>query len=131
MTPTLNIALSGLKAAETRLANSANNVANAGSTRSVKDGVEVSEPYKPTRVAQTSQAEGGVSTKVVEDGNPTTPVFDPGNADADDNGFVQYPNVDLAEEAVDQVVATYDFKANLNVVKADKSMFDKLLDIFG
>jgi flagellar basal-body rod protein FlgC len=130
MSSVLNIALSGLHAAETRLANSANNIANANSTQSVKDGAVVKEPYTPTRVTQISLSEGGVETRIVPDSNPAVPVNDPSNSAADANGVTQYPNVDLAQEEVDQITAGYDFQANLKILQADKNMFQKLLDIF-
>ena len=131
MRSTIDIALSGLRAAETRLANSANNVANAQSTHSIKDGVSVKEPYAPTRVQQTSLAEGGVAVNIVKDSAPYIAAYDPENADANENGFVNYPNVDIEKEVVERITATYDFKANLKVIQADKSIFQKLLDIFG
>jgi flagellar basal-body rod protein FlgC len=131
MSSVLNIALSGLHAAETRLANSANNIANANSTQSVKDGALVNEPYTPTRVTQISLSEGGVETRIVPDSNPTVPVNDSSNPAADANGVTQYPNVDLAQEEVDQITAGYDFQANLTVIKTEKGLMAKLLDIFG
>lgn len=130
MNPVYGIALSGLNAASTRLANSANNVANAGSTSRLVNGSRVDGPYLPTDVVQTSVPNGGVQTSLQTRDPATTQVYAPDSAEADANGVVTLPNVDLAQEiAGQQIPATYDYKANLKVIKAQDDMFDSLLNI--
>lgn len=120
----LNTAVSGLRASEVRLANSANNVANIQST-----GRAPGQTFEPSQVAQSSLAAGGVSTRLQAVDPATVPVFDPGNAAADAEGITQYPNVDLEEEVVNQQIATYDFKANLKVIEKTDEMMEDLLNI--
>lgn len=125
------IALSGLNAAEKRIGVSASNVANLSSTaRTAEDGSLVNDPYRPQRVEQSSLASGGVRADVVEVSNPTIRVAaSPDDPLAAADGTVEIPNVSLEEEVVNQVQATYDFKANLKVLETQKEMDEALLDI--
>lgn len=129
MVSAIGTALSGLNAASTRLSASASNIANLQSTQTRRNGVTVNEPYTPVQVDQQSVAGGGTRAIVRPVPNPTVPVYDPSNAAADAEGIVQFPNVNLEEEVVNQVVAKYDFKANLQVIKTEKETTDSLLNI--
>lgn len=106
------IALSGLHANERRLAVAAENVANAAT-----------EGYKPKEVEQTPSTGGGTSVRVVERENPTIPVPN------DKGGVDERPNVSLEEEVVNAQVATYNAKANIQVLKAQDKLNKYLLDI--
>ncbi len=125
----INSALSGLSAATRRLQVSAANIANMQSTQRVENGNVVNSPYVPQRVQQISQAGGGVST-LVQDVNPAaTRIFDPEDPQADAEGFVAYPNVNLENEIINQKIATYDYKANLKTLKIQDELEQSLLDI--
>ncbi len=106
----MNTAVTGLMASSTRLNTSANNVANQFSTQG--------EVYKAQRTEQTAQAEGGVQAQAV--------AKDPATVQGP-NG--ELPNVDSAEEVVQQQIASYDFKANLTVLKAADEMAEEVIDI--
>ncbi|MBY0356063.1 MAG: hypothetical protein K2Q12_10115 [Rickettsiales bacterium] len=126
----VNVALSGLNAAQTRLANSANNVANVQSTSSVVNGQEVKRAYQPTDVNQRSiEPTGGVETSIRPRDPATIPVYAPDSPSADENGIVEYPNVNLDEEVVQQQIASYDFKANAKVLQTQDEIYQSLLDI--
>ncbi|HOJ43266.1 MAG TPA: flagellar basal body rod protein FlgC, partial [Syntrophorhabdaceae bacterium] len=56
-------------------------------------------------------------------------VYDPGHPDADREGYVTYPNVNLMEEMADMISATRSYEANINVINTTKEMFLKTLDI--
>lgn len=79
--------------------------------------------------APAAKYEGVVVTEVVEDQTELTPVYDPDHPDADEDGYVWYPNVDTAEEEIDLMAATRSYEANLTVVEAVKSMASKALQI--
>ncbi|MFW0777016.1 MAG: flagellar basal body rod protein FlgC [Rickettsiales bacterium] len=118
MVSPINTALSGLAAASTRIAVSTENVAN-----------QFSKNYVPKQVDQVTLSAGAVRA-VVKDVDPaTTPIFNPSDPDADVNGTVQLPNVDLANELVNQSIASYDYKANLQSIKAADNLQKSLLDI--
>jgi flagellar hook protein FlgE len=124
MLDAFNIALSGLQAAQQRLANSANNIANSNSTGRVENDVRVSSPFQPQRVVQQSQPEGGVSTSL----QPVTPAYF--LAPSIQGGeIIEVPNVSLDSELIEQKMATYNFKAQLQVIKAEDENTQSLLNI--
>ena len=129
MVSSFNISLSGLNAASKRFEVSATNVANQRSTATIVDGEKIDRPYAAKRVEQLSHASGGVETKVVDKNPPTVTIFDPGSPNADANGSAEVPNVNLDEEAVNQVIASYDYRANLKALKTSDDLLRNSLDI--
>jgi len=126
----VGISLTGLQAASAQVANSANNVANANTTSTVVNGEVKSEAYQPQTLLRTSiQPTGGVKTELRPRDPATIPVFSPESGVADENGIVDVPNVDLAEEAVSQKMATYDFKANLKALEVTDEIMQSLIDV--
>lgn len=123
-------ALSGFKNATDRLQASANNIANEFSTIKSEGGQLRNEPYKPQTVLSISQQEGGVGTEVVPREPATIKRYQPDSPVADDNGFVDAPNVDVGEEMINQIIASYDAKANLKSIKVQNDLLKSTLDIF-
>lgn len=131
----LGIAASGLSAQRTRLDAISANIANAETTRGV-DGA----PYRRKVVrleaagfepvlsdagatAAGEEALGGVKVVGVEEDLSEGPlVYDPGHPDADENGYVRMPNVDISTEMVDLMETRRLFEANATVFQAIKSM---------
>ena len=66
---------------------------------------------------------------VVEDDSPLQSVYAPGHPDADENGYVMMPNVNILNEMVDMIAATRAFEANVTAINATKSMMLKALEI--
>jgi flagellar basal-body rod protein FlgC len=126
-----SIALSGLNAAEKRLSVSANNVANSNTTTTRdSSGNTINEAFRAQTVVQSAQAGGGVRADVRTADNPTLRVAAAaGDPLADADGTIEIPNVSLDEEAVNQITASYDFKANLKVLKVQDNLTQSLLDI--
>jgi flagellar basal-body rod protein FlgC len=56
-------------------------------------------------------------------------VYNPTHPDADANGFVMMPNVDVLKEMVDMISATRSYEANVTALNASKAMITKALDI--
>jgi flagellar basal-body rod protein FlgC len=128
------IALSGMNAAARRLAVSASNVANVMSTGALPDAagtVPAGAPqaYAPLELVQTASAGGGTQTTVTTATPSTTAVYDPQAPFANQDGFVAAPKVDLAQELIGQLIASYTFTANATVMKADDRMTGALLNI--
>lgn len=101
------------------------NIANVETTRTAEGG-----PYR----RQIAEAEGNVggapsATRTTEDPQPGRMVYDPGHPDANPDGFVQYPNVDLNTELVDLMIARRVHEANATVFQAAKSMLRRALEI--
>jgi flagellar basal-body rod protein FlgC len=78
---------------------------------------------------QTASAGGGTQTPVTTATPSSTAVSDPQAPFADQNGLVAAPNIDLSQELVGQMIASYSFAANAAVMKADDSMTKSLLDV--
>ncbi len=66
---------------------------------------------------------------IIEDDREMKQVYNPGHPDADENGFVTLPNVDLLKETVDSMSATRSYEANVTALNAMKLMAQKALDI--
>ena len=81
-------------------------------------------PYKRQVVVS-----DGSQLNQVSDTRPGRTLYDPGHPDADADGFVAYPNVDVNTELVDMMVARRVFEANASVFQAAKAMLRRSLDI--
>ena len=124
MVSAVDISLSGLNAASKRLEVSANNIANQFSTKSTDaNGNVTNTPYTPQRVDTISLSTGGVQAQA----NNVSPASTAA-PDAEGN-LQQVPNVDQADQLVQQNIASYDFKANLKAIKVQDDIMKSLLDI--
>src|SRR5262249_44988488 len=118
------IALSGMNAATRRLEVSASNVANLRSNGALPpaDGTlptGAQQAYAPLRVVQTANADGGTQTSVATVAPAYVATSDPQAPFANQDGLVAEPNVDISQEMVNQVLASYSFAANAKVLKAE------------
>jgi flagellar basal-body rod protein FlgC len=123
-----------MQAATARLQVSARNVANVRSAGVLPDEQGnypdgAPRAYTPRRVDQVDLAGGGTQAIVGEVSPGYVPTYDPGAPYANAEGMVAYPNVDLTEEAIQQLIARYTFAANARVVTAYDQMVKSLLDI--
>jgi flagellar basal-body rod protein FlgC len=126
---------SGLSAERLRMDVTAENLANAQSTR----GADGSGPYKRKQVvleqagssfADSLQAARGVRVAgIVEDPSPPRRVYDPGHPDADAQGYVTMPNVNTVTEMTDLIGASRAYEANVTAMQTAKSMFARTLDL--
>ncbi|GJQ25644.1 MAG: flagellar basal-body rod protein FlgC [Phycisphaerae bacterium] len=120
----LDISTSGLAAQRTWLDTISANIANAQTTRRADGG---DGPYlRQVALFAPGDGRGGAGVhveKIVEDhsGKPRE-VKDPGHPDADARGIVRYPNVDLATEMVNAMVAVRAYEANVTAAEATKSI---------
>ncbi len=71
----------------------------------------------------------GVEGRITISNDPPKLVYDPDHPDADANGYVAMPNINVIEEMVDLIVASRAYEANLSVIQADKQMSKEALDI--
>jgi len=67
--------------------------------------------------------------RVVEDQRPPQRVFDPGHPDADKDGYVSMPNVNVVSEMVDMMAATRAYEANVAALNATKRVLEAALEI--
>jgi flagellar basal-body rod protein FlgC len=135
----LKIGASALNSQRLRMETIASNLANMHSTRTVEGG-----PYKKREVTFvpadvsgnkdfgsmfSERVEGVKVEEIKASEKPFQRVYDPGHPDADGEGYVTFPNVNLMEEMADMLVATRAYEANVNVVNTTKDMFQKALEI--
>lgn len=126
------IAVSGLKVASLRLQVAAGNIANSLSNGPLPDAANAENfpaAYSALRVNQTDAVGGGTSATVTTITPATVLSYEPTAPFAGDNGMVPGPNVDLANELVQLLVARYTFAANAQVIRADAQMSASLLNI--
>ena len=112
------------------------NIANQNTTRT-EDG----EPYRRKQVIFQERSQifdevlktvtgGGVRvTEVVESQEDFKVVYDPDHPDADEDGYVAYPNVNNTEEQVDLMDASRVYEANVSALSVVKAMATKALEI--
>ena len=66
---------------------------------------------------------------IIEDQSALKTEYNPEHPDADENGYVQLPNVNMLEEMIDSMSATRSYQANVTVLNAVKAMATKALEI--
>jgi flagellar basal-body rod protein FlgC len=137
---------SALRMQRMRLDTVAHNIANANTTRADGDEpyqrrqivvrpVEGGMPYQVggaagSFVRRFTTALGGVQvTQMVADAEPGPRVHEPGHPDADEEGYVQYPNVDVVVEMTNALSATRSYQANVTIIDMAKEMALKALEI--
>lgn len=69
------------------------------------------------------------AVRIEEDTSEGPLVYDPGNPDANAEGYVERPNVNIVTEMVDMITASRGYEANVTSINAAKSMASKALDI--
>jgi flagellar basal-body rod protein FlgC len=146
LTNSFDISSSALTAQRLRMDVISSNIANADTTRTkLVNGKWV--PYSRKIVTMEPKAnnstfakildsnmrdstgEGVQVTKIFDDTAPFKQVYNPSHPDADENGFVLLPNVDILKEMVDMISATRSYEANVTALNASKAMITKALEI--
>jgi flagellar basal-body rod protein FlgC len=143
----LSISASGMSADRLRMDVVAENLANADTTQGANG-----QPYQRKEVllqeiggggsfadalssaqggeAGDGQVGGGVQvTGIVDDTSPGKRNYDPGNPDADAQGYVNLPNVNPVTEMVDLIGSSRGYEANVQAMDSAKQMFTHALDI--
>ena len=134
----LKISSSGLRAQRVRMETIATNLANIHTTRTEEGG-----PYKKMNVVLgsadmpsekfqgvfTRKLEGVDVEEITESEKPFEKTYDPSHPDADQEGYVTYPNVNVLEEMTDMVSASRSYEANVNAINVTKHLFQKTLEI--
>lgn len=135
----MRISSSGLTAERLRMDTIASNIANATTTRG-----ENGQPYiRKVAVFQENLQEeldktsgtyktsfkGVKAVGIENDSSPLRKVYDPSHPDADKEGYVTMPNVNILNEMADMIASTRAYEANVNSMNAEKNMFSKALEI--
>ena len=127
----MSVAASGMRVQTERMKVISENIANANSTSAQPGG----DPYRrkiPT-VTSSFDRELGASMvqtgKTIEDKSEFRTQYDPGNPNADRQGYVKLPNVDPLIEIMDMRDAQRSYEADLTVMDATKSMLSRTVDL--
>ncbi|MCH7907998.1 MAG: flagellar basal body rod protein FlgC [Candidatus Hydrogenedentes bacterium] len=129
----VSIAVSGLKAQRIRMNVIANNIANAESTRTPGGG-----PFRrQLAIFRGEQLGTSLSpdkfgvwvTGIENDTSPFRTVYDPTHPDANADGIVAYPNINLSVEMINLISAQRGYEANIDVILSSRRMTQKALEI--
>lgn len=138
----LNISASGMTAQRLRLDIISQNIANVNSTRDEDGNVYTrktvvfaeknSDPSSFSEVLNNigSAGNGVKVTKIADDKESQyRKVYDPSSPEADEDGYVTYPNVNIVQEMTDMIDASRSYEANVTAFNATKNMALKALEI--
>ncbi len=134
----LDIGRNALSAQRLRMDVITQNIANAETTRTSDGGpyrrqmvvFEERKSFKSILGEKRKENYEGVNVAaVVKDDAPFTPVYDPTNPDANEDGYVMMPNVDKTKEQLDLMAATRSYEANITAINAVKAMASRALQI--
>ena len=123
----LDIAISGMRAGSKRMEVISSNVANA---RSTDDGN--GEPYRRLEAIFKTAGDGlggVVLDEVASDMSDFKKILKPGHPNADAQGYVSMPNINVATEMTDLTVATRTYQANVAVMKRYLQMVENTLEL--
>lgn len=138
----MDISASGLTAQRLRMDIISQNIANIDTTHT-----ESGDPYRRQyvvlkemgsdsfdsyldRAAESSSSSGGVEvSEIADDMTDFQLVYDPDNVDANEDGYVEKPNVELSTEMVDMISAYRSYEANVTAFNAYKNMAVKALEL--
>jgi flagellar basal-body rod protein FlgC len=139
----LNISASGLTAQRFRMDTISQNVANVNTTRTEngtayrRKGVLFEAKNQPHTFSEYFDVSlhkynvgGGVRVRKVFDDISEGPlVYEPSHPDADANGYVRMPNVNVVEEMVNLISASRSFEANVTAMNTTKSMITRIVEM--
>ena len=126
----MRISASGLSAERLRMDVISSNVANARTTRTEDGGAYVRKVASFQENYDEKLGMLGVKAVAIEeDKSPLRREYEPTNPDADAEGYVEYPNVDLLVEMSDLITASRAYESNVDTLNAQKDMISKALEI--
>jgi flagellar basal-body rod protein FlgC len=137
----LSVGSSGLTSQRIRQEIISSNIANASTTRTAEGGpyvrkdvvfrsANVSSKFGDVLASHLGREQIGVKVaEIIKDQAPPEKRFQPNHPDADAEGFVSYPNVNVIEEMINMVEATRSYEANLSVINSTKSMALGAIDL--
>ena len=136
----MDVSATGMTAQQTRMDTISENIANVNTTRDANGNVYkrktvvFEEKSYPSFSESLSMANGHIGkgvkvSQIVEDDSEGNKVYDPSHPDADENGYVTYPNVNIITEMTDLIDASRSYEANSTAFNASKSMALKGLEI--
>jgi flagellar basal-body rod protein FlgC len=128
-----DVSASALDAQRVRMNTIASNMANAQSTKTGEGGpyVKKNVVFQTVKIGSNdgSGLEGVRVAGIVEDQKPPVIVYDPGHPDADENGYVSMPDINVIEEMVNMMTALRAYEANVKAFNISRGMYQKALEL--
>ena len=140
MADLFSVSASGMEAQRFRMNIIASNLANVETTRTESGGA-----YRRKDIVFAAQGEGGFGSflrqamdgaapgvkiaGVIEDARPLKHIYEPAHPDANPEGYVAFPNINVAEEMVNMIAASRSYEANVSAFKATREMALKALEL--
>ena len=137
----LDVSASGMKAQRTYMNVISMNLANVKTTRTAEGGAykrksvafaaaPVFNPFdKEMENAENRELKGVVVRGITVDKRPMKKVHEPGHPDADKEGYVTYPDINVVEEMANMITTIRSYEANVQAIQDTKAMFNKALQI--
>jgi flagellar basal-body rod protein FlgC len=137
----LDIGATALSAERTQLNVISMNLANAKTTRTPEGGpykrksvllqaTDVDTPFsRVMKDAMDGEAKGVKVSAVATDSRPPKRVYEPGHPDADKEGYVSYPDINVVEEMASMITVSRSYEANIATVSTAKGMYTKALEL--
>lgn len=139
----MNISATGMTAQRLRIDTISQNIANVNTTRTdngeayrrktvVFEEISPKNGFKNMLDSYLNEysSSGGVKVnRIVEDKSPFIKVYDPTHPDANEEGYVSMPNVNVLEEMTNLISANRSYEANVTAFNSNKSMLVKALEI--
>lgn len=143
----IDISASGLTAERLAMDVIANNIANAQTTHTPQGGPfkrqlvvfaqkqadaqngAVPDPVPGEASGAGTSLDGVQAVGIVQDNSPDRLVYEPGNPDADANGYVHYPNIQVVKEMVDLMAASRAYEANVTAIQQAKNLDGEVLNV--
>lgn len=139
----MNVSASGLTAQSLRMDIISENIANANTTKT-ENGTpykaktvlfQQENPNKPfadyfdSSLTQANRGAGVRVTDIVADKSEGPMVYNPNHPDANSDGYVEMPNVNIVEQMVNMISASRSYEANITAMNSTKSMISKTMEI--
>lgn len=141
----IEISASGLSAERLAMDVIANNIANINTTRTpnggpfkrqlivfaqkIDEGAKQQAELAGANPNQVGNLDGVKAVQIMDDPSPDRLVYDPGNPDADTQGYVHYPNIQIVKEMVDMMTAQRAYEANVSAIKESRAMGNAVLGV--
>lgn len=126
----LRIGASGLSAERLRMDTITSNISNAQTTRTEDGGPYIRKVAVFQEALDAKMKFNGVKAVAIQDDeSDLRKVYDPTHVDADEEGYVTYPNVNILNEMADMIASTRAYEAIADSIDASKSMYLKALEI--
>ena len=138
---TMDIASSGLSAQRKNMNTISMNLANMQTTRTQDGGpyqrkevvyksAPVQSPFDQVMTSEMQREVKGVKVaRIQEDDRAFKNVYDPGHPDANEEGYVKYPDINAVEEMANMLTATRTYEANLSTISSVKQMINQAVQI--